>query len=83
MNSVRKAWANSREDAGLGGHVVPHTLRHTTASWGIQNVETVQELQSLADFLGMSLKMLLKTYGHQNPVHQKAASDAISRRPGA
>ena len=38
MNSVRKAWANSREDAGLGGHVVPHTLRHTTASWGIQNV---------------------------------------------
>lgn len=83
MESVRKAWANSRKDAGLDTAVVPHTLRHTTASWGIQNVITVQELQALADFLGMSLKVLLETYGHLNPVHQKAASNAISRRPGA
>ncbi|MGV2975640.1 tyrosine-type recombinase/integrase [Roseibium alexandrii] len=82
MDSARKAWANSRDDAGLDADVVPHCLRHTTASWGIQNVETVQELQSLADFLGMSLKMLLETYGHLNPVHQRAASNAISRRPG-
>lgn len=94
MDSVRKAWANSRdkvveknEDTGekvklLGSDVTPHTLRHTAASWGIQNVRTIQEMQALADFLGMSLKMLLETYGHLNPVHQKSASDAISRRPG-
>lgn len=70
-------------DAGLDQEVVPHTLRHIAASWGIQNVRDVQELQSLADFLGMSLKVLLEVYGHLNPVHQKSAADAISRRPGA
>lgn len=80
--SVKRAWRNSREDAGLGPDVIPHTLRHTAASWGIQNVETPQELQALADFLGMSLKMLLEVYGHLNPVHQRSASAAISRRPG-
>jgi len=83
VKSVNRAWRKSREDAGLGEDVIPHTLRHTAASWGIQNVETPQELQALADFLGMSLKMLLEVYGHLNPVHQKSASAAISRRPGA
>ncbi|MTH95109.1 site-specific integrase [Roseibium sp. RKSG952] len=83
VKSVRKAWANSRADASLDAEVIPHSLRHTAASWGIQNVRTTQELQTLADFLGMSLEMLLKTYGHLNPDHQSAAADAISRRPGA
>lgn len=83
LTSTKKAWANSRDVAGLDKTVIPHTLRHTAASWGIQNVATPQELQSLAEFLGMSLKMLLDVYGHLNPLHQKAASDAISRRPGA
>lgn len=82
LKSTKRAWSGGREDAGLGSDVVPHTLRHTAASWGIQNVETTQELQSLADFLGMSLKMLLEVYGHLNPMHQREASDAISRRPG-
>ena len=82
VGSIRRAWAASRKDAELDQDVVPHVLRHTAASWGIQNVRTIQEMQSLADFLGMSLKMLLETYGHLNPIHQKAASDAISRRPG-
>lgn len=82
LHSTKRAWAGSRDDAGLGSDVIPHTLRHTAASWGIQNVETPQELQSLADFLGMSMKMLLEVYGHLNPLHQREAADAISRRPG-
>lgn len=83
VTGTKRAWKNSRDDAKLSADVIPHTLRHTAASWGIQNVESPQELQSLADFLGMSLKMLLEVYGHLNPLHQKSASDAISRRPGA
>lgn len=95
LTGTKRAWANSRDDAtlkdertgepykALDKDVIPHTLRHTAASWGIQNVQTPQELQSLADFLGMSLKMLLDVYGHLNPLHQQEASDAISRRPGA
>lgn len=83
VTSVKRAWRKSREDAGLGAEIIPHTMRHTAASWGIQNVRNTQELQALADFLGMSLKMLLEVYGHLNPVHQKSASAAISMRPGA
>ena len=79
----KKAWATVRRDAGLDKAVVPHTLRHTAASWGMQNVETPQDLQVLADFLGMSLKILIDVYGHLNPQHQAAAANAISKRPGA
>lgn len=82
VTSTKRAWNNTRDDAGLDRNVIPHSLRHTAASWGIQNVETAHDLQSLAEFLGMSLKMLLEVYGHLNPTHQKAASDAISKRPG-
>ncbi|PTW60673.1 phage integrase family protein [Breoghania corrubedonensis] len=64
MLSVRKAWANSREDAGLGPDVVPHTLRHTTATWGMQNKA---DLYQFAGFLGMSVKMLNDVYGHHHP----------------
>lgn len=81
VTSVKRAWRTSRIDAGLDDDVIPHTLRHTAASWGIQNVENTQELQALADFLGMSLKVLLEVYGHMNPLHQRSASNAISRRP--
>lgn len=66
MESTRKAWANTREDAALGLDVVPHCLRHSTAFWGMQYVETVQELQALGDFLGMSLKMLLARLIHES-----------------
>ncbi|WP_297842824.1 site-specific integrase [uncultured Roseibium sp.] len=83
LKSVKKAWVKTREAAELDPEVIPHVLRHTAASWGIQNVTTTQELQGLANYLGMSLKMLLDVYGHLNPTHHQAASNAIGRRPGA
>ena len=79
MASLRKAWANSREDAGLGIEVIPHTLRHTCATWGMQNGSEVWEL---AGYLGMSPKMLSDTYGHHHFDHQSGATRAISMRPG-
>lgn len=83
LKSVKKAWVKTREAAELDPEVIPHVLRHTAASWGIQNVTTTQELQGLADYLGKSLKLLLDLYGHLNPTHHQAASNAIGRRPGA
>ncbi|WP_306147003.1 MULTISPECIES: site-specific integrase [unclassified Roseibium] len=95
IENIRKAWVNSRNDVTeidpatgeakhpLGSDVSPHTLRHTAASWGIQNVQNVQDLNALADYLGMTLDILLSTYGHLNPIHHNAATNAISRRPGS
>ncbi|EFO33563.1 integrase [Roseibium sp. TrichSKD4] len=83
IKSARKAWANSRDDANLGPDVVPHVLRHTCASWGMQNIVNSSDLPVLASFLGMSLKVLIDVYGHHNPEHQQGAINAISVRPGA
>lgn len=79
VHSVRRAWANSRTDAGLSPDIIPHTLRHTTATWGMQNGADVYQF---AGFLGMSVKMLNDVYGHHHPDHQRSATDAVSRRPG-
>lgn len=80
LDSVKKAWRNSREDADLDADVIPHSLRHTCATWGMQNGADIYEL---AGFLGMSVKMLNDVYGHHHPNHQKRAADAVSMRPGA
>ena len=69
VHSVRRAWANSRTDAGLSPDVIPHTLRHTTATWGMQNGADVYQF---AGFLGMSVKMLNDVYGHHHPDHQRS-----------
>ncbi|QDG77268.1 hypothetical protein [Labrenzia sp. PHM005] len=80
MGSVRRAWAASRKDAELDQDVVLHALRHTAASWGVQNAESFQDLHALAGYIGMSLELLLNTYGHLSPIHQRTAANTISRR---
>jgi len=33
-----------------------------------------------AGFLGMSVKVLIETYGHHHPNHMRGAADAITRK---
>lgn len=72
---VDTAFNRARDIAGLGRDVTPHTLRHTAATWGLQNRAPPWEL---AGYLGMSLETLLARYGHHSPDHQSGAADAIS-----
>lgn len=75
--SVKKSFRNARENAKLSKDVIPHTLRHTCATWLMQaGVEPWQA----AGFLGMTVEMLERTYGHQSPHYQKAAATAIAAR---
>jgi integrase len=48
--------------AGLDGKITPHTLRHTAATWLMQ--AGVDKWEA-AGFLGMSVEMLDRVYGHQ------------------
>lgn len=80
---IHKAFRAARTAAGLPATVTPHVLRHTAASWGMQNLESPGDIFDLADYLGMTVKVLLEVYGHHNPEHQRAAIAAIGRRPGA
>jgi integrase len=81
VKSVKNAFARAVKVAGLNlsdGNVTAHTLRHTAATWLMQRGVDPWEA---AGFLGMSVKVLIDTYGHHHPDHLRAAADAITRKP--
>jgi integrase len=75
---IVKAFRRAVADAGLDPDVTPHTLRHTAASWGMQNGADHGEL---ADYLGMTIETLRRVYGHHDPNYLSDARDAIVRKP--
>jgi integrase len=76
VGRVNKGFAKAARAAGLDG-VSPHTLRHTAATWLMQNGA---DLWEAAGFLGMTVEMLERNYGHHHPDHLKGAVAAIGRR---
>ncbi|MBR0875363.1 site-specific integrase [Bradyrhizobium tropiciagri] len=80
IKSVKNAFARAVEVAGLDltdGNVTAHTLRHTAATWLMQRGVDPWEA---AGYLGMSVKVLIETYGHHHPNHMRGAADAITRK---
>lgn len=75
VKKINKAFRAVRKAAGLGIDVVPHTLRHTAATWAMQNGADPWET---AGYLGMSLETLTRVYGHHHPDHQEGARAAIT-----
>lgn len=79
--SVKTAFASAVRRSGLPtaqGNVTPHTLRHTAATWLMQNGAPLWEA---AGYLGMSEKTLREVYGHHHPDFMKGAVAAIEKRP--
>jgi integrase len=78
VQSVKTAFETAVQLAKLSGKVTPHTLRHTAATWlmraGVDKWEA-------AGFLGMSVEMLDRVYGHHHPDHLRAAAHFIGYRP--
>jgi len=82
IRSVRKAFAVAVRTAGLdapGTKVTPHILRHTAATWAMQGGG---DLWQIAGFLGMTVEMLERVYGHHHPDYQRAAAEAVASSPG-
>lgn len=52
----------------------PHTLRHTSVTWRL--LKGVP-LRDVAEYVGMSEKMVRDRYGHSHPDHQKRARSAL------
>jgi len=61
LRNVRTGFEKARKRAGLGEDVTFHTLRHTFASWYVQNGGDVFRLQ---EYLGHSTMALTKRYAH-------------------
>ena len=77
VQSVKKAFRRARIAAGLDDKVIPHVLRHTSATWLMQ---AGVEMWDAAGFLGMTVEVLTRTYGHHHPDYQSSAAEAISNR---
>jgi integrase len=73
VRSVKKGFARAVALAGLAD-VTPHTLRHTAATWLMQNGTEIWEA---AGFLGMSPEILARVYGHHHPDHLRDAARKI------
>lgn len=76
VKRVSKAFTGVVRDLGMVD-VVPHTLRHTSATWLMQAGVPMWEA---AGFLGMSEKMLRENYGHHHPDYLTEAKNAFSKR---
>jgi integrase len=74
---INKAFRSACSLAGLGADVVPHTLRHTCATWLAQRGVSVHEI---CGFLGMTEEMFNRVYGHHHPDYQSGAVHALGRR---
>lgn len=74
VKSVRRGFASAMRLSGIDKHVTPHTLRHTSATWMMQ--EGVDIWQA-SGFLGMSVKMLQDVYGHHHPDFQEGMATAF------
>jgi len=72
--SVKTGFGRAASLAGLSAKVTPHTLRHTAATWLMQSGT---DRWQAAGYLGMSVEVLEKVYGHHHPDHLQVAVAAI------
>ena len=54
--------------------VVPHTLRHTCASWLLDQGKSPWQV---GQYLGMTAQMVERTYGHPNEEGQRETANAM------
>jgi len=69
--SIKTSWASARTRAGLDADVTPHTLRHTCCTWLMHRGVPIAEA---AGFVGMSVEMFDRVYGHHHPDHMAKAA---------
>jgi integrase len=78
VKSVKTGFKSAVRLAKLSGKVSPHTLRHTAATWLMQNGT---DLWQASGYLGMSPKMLQDVYGHHHPDHLQDAVGKMTQKP--
>lgn len=78
VTKINKAFRAVREAAGFGDDVVPHTLRHTAATW-LARADV--PFGQAADYVGMSVETYERIYRHHAPSYQDQARHGITSKP--
>lgn len=76
VERIDKAYRLMVAKLELGDDVVIHTLRHTAITWGLQRG---MEPFDASGYFGVSLDVLMATYGHHCPTHLQAAAERMAR----
>ncbi len=74
---IKSAWDGIVADSGLSADVVRHGLRHTAATWLMQNGV---DLWTAAGWLAMTVQQLEEGYAHHHPDFQNEAAAAFGGR---
>lgn len=77
VGSTKRSFANLCYDLSFGDDVVRHSLRHTAVTWGMQAGVDIWEL---AGYVGMTVEMIERRYGHHSPAHMEGARAALGGR---
>jgi integrase len=77
VRSIKVAWKRAVALSGISKKITPHTLRHTAATWLMQ--QGVDSWEA-AGYLGMSEQMLREVYGHHHPDFLRNAAVGITRK---
>jgi integrase len=71
---IRRGFAAIVRDAGLPEEITPHWMRHTCATWLMENEV---EPWDAAAYTGMTVKTLETHYAHHRPTHQRKARRGV------
>src|SRR5690606_31954406 len=71
VQNIGKAFRELVTDSGLGSDVVPHVLRHTGVTWGMQNG---MDIWDASGYFGMTVQLLTDVYGHHHADHLRDAA---------
>jgi integrase len=77
---IRKGFATLVADAGLDPEITPHWMRHTCATWIMENLQDEDSLWEASSYTGMTVTTLEKVYGHHRPNHQDKARKSFTGR---
>lgn len=77
VGKLRRSWDTVAKQAGSTRKDAPHILRHSCCTWLMQAGVDVYEA---AGYTGVSVKVLLETYGHHHPAFQEKAATATAKR---
>jgi site-specific recombinase XerD len=76
VKRINKSFRSACTLAGLDKEVIPHTLRHTCATWLAQRGVSRHQI---CGFLGMSEEIFERVYGHHHPDFQAEAVNAFNQ----